>query len=273
MGSWNATCMVTNLPILAGDPVVAQIIVAEPFSDPLKSAADSNYPHDRFVPVGWPLRAKYNDYGYIDDIEQSVYADDTLDYLRKHLIERPLGENKYHDHEVTKDKLSWNSLDRWFHGKRVLLTNPISFGGKEYAKQRSVGLVMIHASVYKAMAAYREDWRPYDPEEAIREALTMPRDRGLDFIARDKLRRYTREHEMNSPFDLIDNGADPGETTRRLAEMAHFDIALNLSRRQWIPTSGAGAQSEEWDLFRRIAEVGEMIIEKREEELKEDDEE
>lgn len=47
MGSWNTTCMVTNLPILAGDPVIAQLIVAAPFADPLQSAADSNYPSDQ----------------------------------------------------------------------------------------------------------------------------------------------------------------------------------------------------------------------------------
>ena len=272
MESWNGTCMVTNLPILAGDPVITQIIAVAPFADPLKSAADSDYPHDRFVPVGWPFRARYNDYGYVEGIEEDVYTNDTLDYLRKRLIERPLGENKYHDHEVTKGELGWHSLDNWLHGKRVLMTNPIGgMMGKELPRERSVGLVMIHASVYKAMAAYRNGWERDDPEEVIRETLTAPKDGLGEFVLRDKISRYVRDREMNNPLDLQD--ADPEETARRLAEMVHFDAALNLSRKQWMPMSGAGSQSEEWDLFRRIAEIGEMIIEKREEELKEDDDE
>lgn len=265
MGSWNETCMVTNLPILVGDPVICQVIVAAPFVDPLQSAANSVYPHDRFVPVGWPFRAKYNDYGYVEKIEEDRFTEDTLDYMRNHLIERPLGENRYHDHEVRKDKLSWESLDSWFHGKRVLIGNPVAlFGGRELAKYRSVGMVMIHEPVYKTMTTYRDPWWSGTIAADIREGMEAPPEPFNDLIMPSKLNRYLRDHEMNNPRRL---DGDREETIKRLVEMAHFDEALSAARRQWAPTSGAGSQSEQWELFRKINEAGEIVAKKREAEL------
>lgn len=275
MGCWNATCMVTNLPILVGDPVVCQVIAAAPFADPLKSAGDTCYAHDRFQPVGWPLRAKYNDYGYIQDIEEGIYADDTLAYIRRHLIERPQGENEYHDHAVRKVALSWEALDDWFHGKRVLFTNPGAGAYPEYPKQRSVGMVMIHQSVYEAMALYQGNWGWRDIQPEIQRLLAGPKGDGLigelDRIsAKGKLGQFIQGREMNSPVDL--QGADANETARRLAEMVYFESSMGTARRQWMPMSGAGSQSEEWNLFRQIARVGEAIAQRREAELREDDE-
>jgi hypothetical protein len=76
---------------------------------------------------------------------------------------------------------------------------------------------------------------------------------------------------MNSPLHPKD--ADVDETARRLSAMVRFEIALGLARKQWHPISGAGSQSEEWDLYRRIERASDSIMRKRETELAEEYEE
>lgn len=273
MGCWNGTCMVTNLPILVGDPVVCQIIVGAPFADPTHGAAETSYPHQRFVAVGYPFKAKYNDYGYVEDIQEDAYTADTLDYIRAKLIERPQGENKYHEQEVRRDLLTWESFDDWIDDGRILLENAVARPYPQYLTSRPVGMVMIHHAVYEAMVAYRPEWGWYAVEGEIKEALTIvPRDEPMRLIdeirIKETLDRFIRERELNNPCDL---GADIDETAARIAKMAYFDAALGLARKQWLPTSGAGSQSEEWDLFRLIAKTSEGIIGKREQELAEDE--
>lgn len=282
MGSWNETCMITNLPIVYNDPVVCQVIVQAPFASPMKSAATSNHPFDRFCPVGWPFRAKYNDYGYIKDIEEDAFTNDTLDYMRSRIVERELGENRYHDHAVSRAALSWETLDDWFRGKRVLFENAVARAYPEYPQQRSVGLVMIHQTVYETMAAYRNEWEGYGRgtvEEEIEKAFAA-RGSGEAMPSRPKslliwrINRLIRGREMNHPLDLLDSqAATKDEIAARLAKMVHFETAMTYARKQWMPTSGAGSQSEEWGLFERIDEAGKLIAERRKEELAEDEDE
>lgn len=265
MGSWNETCMVTNLPILVGDPVVAQVIVASRFNE--SPAANTSYPHDRFTALGYPFRAEYDDYGGVRNIPDDIYTRDTLAYIRERLVERPQGENQYHDHEVRKDLLDWTSFDQWIRSGRLQLGSAA----------RPVGMVMIHQAVYETMRDYRGEWERFDKadvEAEIKAILAVPKLGDGDNLAyltefghREKLNRFIRDRELNNPRSLV--GDDIDETAKRLAEMVWFDSGMRYARRQWMPTSGAGSQSEEWDIYHDIAAASYGISEKRRIELAE----
>jgi len=64
MGCWNGTCGLSNLPIHAGEPVVAYLVAVSQHIDPNGSC----YSMEPAYPVSLPIRARYNDYGSIEEV-------------------------------------------------------------------------------------------------------------------------------------------------------------------------------------------------------------
>ena len=64
MGCWNETCMVTHLPIFAGDRVVSMIVARTQEEYGMMCYSDS-----LFQPVGLPFAGEYDDYGSVENIE------------------------------------------------------------------------------------------------------------------------------------------------------------------------------------------------------------
>lgn len=64
MGCWNATCNISNLPISYKDKVVMipLIKIRE------KTVFNCCNPEDNFVPMGFPIRGTYDEYGAIENI-------------------------------------------------------------------------------------------------------------------------------------------------------------------------------------------------------------
>lgn len=107
MGSFAFTCAISRLPIEAGDRVRYILLQSSPFSD------SGNYARGE---LSWyiralPVRASYNDYGTIEDIEPDDVAicQNWLDGLKIDMIEKGWGDNTCHDvpvrHEMTFDEL------------------------------------------------------------------------------------------------------------------------------------------------------------------------
>lgn len=67
MGSWNETCMVSNLPVMYGEDVVCFLIK--------KSRYDVRNIHeakDLYTPISLPIRAKHNDYGGVEPGDRNL---------------------------------------------------------------------------------------------------------------------------------------------------------------------------------------------------------
>ena len=78
MGCWNTTCYVSKLPIYYREPVV-MILVRETHSyEDYHLAPHTFHATDKYVPFGYPIYGKYDDYGGIEDIENE---DEILEYL------------------------------------------------------------------------------------------------------------------------------------------------------------------------------------------------
>lgn len=90
MGSFNFECLLSRLPIGWDDKVRCVLLSEDPWGD------------NR----GWriaslPLRSKYSDYGYVEDI-QGIPGVLTLENLRRNLIEFPVGDNPCHDIAINR---------------------------------------------------------------------------------------------------------------------------------------------------------------------------
>lgn len=65
MGSYNATCGVSNLPITAGEPVKLLLLVPS-------MKFESYYTDGVYTNFGLPVDGIYDDYGCLDDIKSNV---------------------------------------------------------------------------------------------------------------------------------------------------------------------------------------------------------
>lgn len=79
MGSFNGTCVLTNLPIHVGDPVVVYFLNKV-------MTTDSNWfgPHAFWDAWGLPIRGIYNDYGFIETAKYAGSPDLTPEMKKRH---------------------------------------------------------------------------------------------------------------------------------------------------------------------------------------------
>jgi len=113
MGSWNKTCGLSNLHITARTPVY--VFMLEDRRD------DSNcYTTSLFRPLLLPFESVYNDYGGGED-SKGIAFDLVIKSLKENLVEMPLGDSKYHDIEVTRDKMNEQLLFESINENRLFI--------------------------------------------------------------------------------------------------------------------------------------------------------
>jgi len=81
MGSWNATCGISQLPILAGEKI--RVFVLKPVLHRERSPNMMCYPTDNYRTLGIPFIAEYNDYGSVTNIEENYNTKIIHDELSK----------------------------------------------------------------------------------------------------------------------------------------------------------------------------------------------
>lgn len=104
MGSFASTCSISGLPIEGGDPVRAFLITENPYDDNLYCGMS-----DLWFLRTLPVKAKYNDYGSIEDVEEGPLKDLWMEGLQIDLVARGVGDNSCHDVEVNK-QMSFEQL-------------------------------------------------------------------------------------------------------------------------------------------------------------------
>lgn len=115
MGSFDYTCAVSNLPICGGTEVRLIMLTKNPFNE-------GYYIHGSWFPRSWALRATYNDYGTVEEIQDPALAQLWLDTLKIDLVEQGWGNNTVHDVPTSKN-MSIETLLNALREKRVLVKN------------------------------------------------------------------------------------------------------------------------------------------------------
>lgn len=122
MGCWNGTCMISNLPIVGGEPVVGYLI--EYFSWG-KDYSGRCYSNDLANPFGLSIRGCYDEYGSIESVNQNSIA---VKYI-KHLFK----EDDFYEllNDIVED------------GRTIKLNRT--------GKENGVGLVMIRQDIFNSL--------------------------------------------------------------------------------------------------------------------------
>jgi hypothetical protein len=157
MGSWDACCGISKLPIRVGDPVV-DFFLGEVvrFSD----RGFICYPNDLWTPLTIQTYGDYDDYGNIA-ADTGWQTDYVTHVLREYLVELEQGENEYHDIAVKRDQMDYDYAQNAIHEGRLFVAKP------NWVKPSSpdvigmpVSRMMVHRFVFDAMVDWGiEDWR------------------------------------------------------------------------------------------------------------------
>jgi hypothetical protein len=115
MGSFSYGCAVSGLPIHAGDPVRFFLLTENPYD-----GEESCYMHGHWFPRTFPIKARYNDYGSVEDYEEGPETRAWLDGLKLDLIERGWGDNSVHDVAVRKE-MKFEELLEALWERRILV--------------------------------------------------------------------------------------------------------------------------------------------------------
>lgn len=115
MGSFSSTCAISGLPLEAGDKVRAYLLTENPYDDSIAC-----YSTAFWFPRTFPIRAEYNDYGSIDEVEDGPAKDLWMEGLQIDLIERGMGDNVCHD-VLTTRTMSFDDLLTALWERRVLV--------------------------------------------------------------------------------------------------------------------------------------------------------
>lgn len=98
MGSFSFTCCISDLPIECGDKVRYLLLTENPYNESTKC-----YIYDLWFPRTYPIRAEYNDYGSVENVQSGPSKKIWLDGLKYDLVERAWGDNSCHDASTSKD--------------------------------------------------------------------------------------------------------------------------------------------------------------------------
>ena len=151
MGSFDYTCAVSGLPISAGDPVRFMLLSENHFKE---NACEIT---DVWVPRNFPIKAKYNDYGSIEEYEEGILKDLMMEAFDHDLHEVEVGDNKYHDVAVYHGMAFYKFLEALWE-QRVSVNRPSTSRSKGPSAVRQA---MIREDVWQVLLKYKLDESEY----------------------------------------------------------------------------------------------------------------
>lgn len=282
MGSFHTTCNISQLPITPGTPVRVLFLQRNQWSmDPTNPAAlgggnnsrEGCYSTDWWRPWNAPLKAVYDDYGRVDQVEQGVGLEMFWGFLRANLYEVEAGSNQYHEPSSSKE-MDWDHM-WWVAAEGRLRLKRSSYDHKAVP----LCAVMIREDVWKAMLALSSGTQIYleENENCVNTSIAFYVEQLNSYLKNmvesdkdDFFRTYESREKLRNVFgcrDLLGDGWHPrlefivnliksGNITfedpsllsllQSIAELQHIKDLYGTLRRTWHPGSGMGSQSTEY---------------------------
>lgn len=289
MGCWNHTCMVSQMHINYQDEVVEVWLVKQ---NGRKGNGEGHYVYSTDVWKPYPilLYGKYNDYGETEDYTQGPRHDLLLKMITNDIVERDIGENKYHDHEVRKEGLTFERLHTIDHGGRGLVKTWRGEAALKHAVVKKTMFDKILNEFYLEESDWtdRENYKGYFTYKTYFKDLIENLEEGVKWVREDLKKRsefalmgsslshlYWKDKNAPKFVNFMTGGGSEGahrnvdyfgDTSKHLsnAELAaHIEehlkfewlsLYMSLARKTWAPQVGQGSQSQEYHPYELLAE-------------------
>jgi hypothetical protein len=276
MGCFNYVCCISGLPIEAGTLVRFLALTQTEWYRPNEHIC---YVTGRWQPRTAPLKARYNDYGSVEDVESDLTERVFWGSFKADVVEVGVGKNKCHDVAVRKEMQRGEWLEALWEG-RVF----VKAGCEEYNHgDRAVAQAMIREDVWQVLLnehkfpAYAPDystqWLKIDELRTF--ACMVPEQEEWGSLSHYNplppsswLGQHLQGHEGVSGFylqdalllaiELAESDEELREFAVELVELVHVQAAYSRLNGQWQPTSNAGQEGhwkEQRAFHRALAEI------------------
>lgn len=244
MGCWNATCMVSHLPIVAGENCAIVVLLERAKNHVLDSAC---YPNHTLVPI-YILRGKYNEYGWLEEIQD---GEKFITFINK------LNLVSYEDHEPIKI----TSFDMFLENihENNLVAVQISGVTREKAYLQ-VRTVFVKESVLDMSRDFWENPEDHWDKESYNRvknyfetAIELQKKANEDKKYSDKAFWAASDmfQLMSMSYPCIEYSmffqecfrTDPEFIGKMFYEILYLDSTLDWLRMSWHIPSGAGSQN------------------------------
>lgn len=249
MGCWNETCFMSHLPIMRKEDVVVFVLTPTVH---INEEGPSCYYDDKYVPLSFPLRGKYNEYGGLYDIQHEEMHATFLPKIKQYFTRE--------DGEYTP--YNWVSVEKFLtdiSSRKVFVAVP----GDTY---RRLALAFVHAKLYDILLGEISNRIPYGKNETVRQLYQIR--------VRDSFMKY-KELVLNTPFssgafcemmylnptkyrhieiivrDMFTNADEKLMTA--LEDYRIWGKVMNYSRVGYCTNSGCAGQDAEFTLHKLIA--------------------
>lgn len=265
MGCWNATCMVSGLPIIDGDPIVTFVIIEQRKN----SWGSSCYCYGEAGLLSPPIHGEYDDYGGIKNIKMNKELEHTYKFLNENLIPAPgydLGndtDNEFHCFEKhdTLEEMLQGTLERGY-------ANIVD----KYRMKSGVNITHIKKEVWDHMMTYSDtimDYRGVSCREFYEKKYQKytKQLQSLNDLPDDiKIEQARYIHPMNQ-WDGWHSFPTMLLSKETMIEIMTMNFFLESTRINIRPTTQKGSQTTEMDMHRDLAKLTLTIVDKYHESL------
>ena len=266
MGCWNGTCEISKLPILAGDEMVTIMLI----STGAKPEGITFYSHDKFVPFGYPVIGKYNNYGSTEEVENE---DVNMKFLQKQKIYKA---KRTDENTIEYEKYEVSDFSTFISD---LMTDdePLYVKHKNYyGEYKELNYITIHKKLYEDLISEIiqrktciNDEKTYGEKiiEKIQKAFADKKERLLKDKEMEKF--FSKISPISTELGFIDS-INPHmtydyiidelfekwdeENLNYLLNIIALDTALSFMRSGYLVTTGLGSQCMEMYLQRIVAQ-------------------
>lgn len=269
MGCWNETDMLTQLPILAGDPVKVFILLEE-LSEQRSCSCDSAW-----KPLCLPISGKYDDYGRIEDIQEDWNTQAILKHCNGALQTNMWLLSERGQTMAQYDKIltqfPYTSIRDLLRAiERDYLCRRSAYCTER--KHKAISLAMVHDEMYQAAIGLNDlpetylnemrekinaaatELRKID-EVSIAEAQNNDGMKVLELLRREQSVRMSLEFCSLTPafiqtiyWSMLGkvNPEQAQDFLNRYIDHLRLFAFMNQTRRQFSPQAGGGSQDAEF---------------------------
>ena len=281
MGCWNETCAISHISISGGEAVRFLPIVQNPYhiekidGFPCKDGEETPivlkgrsgcYIEDLWVPLCYPIRGVYNDYGTIEDIPEKSEKDvaelnQFIDAFKKYCVPLDIGENKCHDIAIEEFTIE-NILEALQEGRCFMRYE--SDIDEKPIRIVPIAWMMIKETVWHIDIKKSGETRQSKDEtdhitlKGIKTCLSEIADKSISHENYYQLKTWNMT-PIDAPIltkDLLDVAS----------EMEYIHSMMSILRISFQPTTGSGSQCDNYKLWKLVNKSWNGIITK---ELKE----
>lgn len=252
MGCWNATCMISNLPILSGEEVKL-IILHNPYNKKNLLAKSSGYCniYDLLKPAFFSIDGEYDEYGTIENIKEDFNFLSIFNYLKN--VYPSIFIEEYNKVEEKKD---WTMDDLISGIERghlkdinysfVLIRKDIwDFIIKNHKEEYSYDGLDLNDRCHKDFFEYIQTFKDIENlknEKRFSEAMIK------SFSLRDKINFQALNFKIIDE-KILNNDEFQNSLFTSWKEMIIVESFLESIRKGWMIQAGAGSQSSKWNSY------------------------